>query len=347
MQRQQFFALIDEAISQGASAKAACACLGISTRTLARWRQKKEDGRKTRRHIPRNKLSEAERQRVLQLVNSQEFKDLPPSQIVPILAEQGHYAASESTMYRILRAEKMAAHRQPSRPARRIAPDPYTATGPNQVWSWDITYLPTRIRGRFLYLYLICDIYSRKIVGWEVHDEERAEHAAKLVHRAYLNEKIQEKPLVLHADNGSPMKGATMLATLQRLGVIPSFSRPSVSNDNPFSESLFRTLKYRPNYPQTPFEGLEAARNWVVGFVGWYNHEHRHSSLNFVTPDQRHRCLDPQILAKRDQTYKAARQRNPERWSGKTRDWAPKPATSLNPSSTANTCKHMVSPKSA
>ena len=127
------------------------------------------------------------------------------------------------------------------------------------------------------------------------------------------------------------MKGATMLATLQQLGVIPSFSRPSVSNDNPYSESLFRTLKYRPEYPEQPFTDLHAARNWVQGFVDWYNHEHLHSSINFVTPGQRHMGEDMRILAKRQQVYKQAKQKNPNRWSGEIRNWEPIRIVHLNP----------------
>jgi transposase InsO family protein len=163
-------------------------------------------------------------------------------------------------------------------------PSGYKASAPNQVWSWDITYLARTIAGMFFRLYLVMDIYSRKIVGWEVHENERAEHAARLIRKACLAEGISEHGLVLHADNGSPMKGATMLATLQRLGVVPSFSRPSVSNDNSYSESLFGTMKYTPAFPSKPFESLTAARDWVHGFVHWYNEEHRHSGIQFVAP---------------------------------------------------------------
>lgn len=276
----------------GASSKAACSTLGISPRTLARWKTNALDGRGSRVQRPLNQLSEDEHQLILATVNSEEFKDLPPSQIVPILAERGQYIASESTFYRVLKSEKMLAHRQSTKPSRHHKPEPFKADGPNQVWSWDITYLPTTVKGRFFYLYLVCDIYSRKIIDWEVHGEESAHHASDLIQRAYLKEKINGKDLVLHSDNGSPMKGATMLATLHRLGVVPSFSRPSVSNDNPFSESLFKTLKYRPEYPKQPFEDLDQARSWVQGFATWYNTEHRHSALKFVTPHQRHTGQD-------------------------------------------------------
>jgi len=140
----------------------------------------------------------------------------------------------------------------------------YQTTAPNQVWSWDITFLATTTKGLFYRLYLIIDIYSRKIVGWEVHEQESAEHAAVLIRKACLAEGIHEQGLVLHSDNGAPMKGATMLATLQHLGVVPSFSRPSVSNDNPYSESLFGTMKYIPDFPSQPFERIESAREFCA-----------------------------------------------------------------------------------
>ncbi len=187
------------------------------------------------------------------------------------------------------------------------------------------------MRGVFFYLYLILDIYSRKIVGWEVYLEESAEHAANVVEKAHLREAIGIALLVLHADNGSPMKGGTMLSTLQRLGMVPSFSRPGVSNDNPFSESGFATLKGCPAFPDKPFASIEEARAWVAEFVAWYNGTHRHSALKFVTPDQRHRGEDADLLAQRDVLYQAAKAKNPERWSGPTRNWEPPASVLLNP----------------
>ena len=170
---------------------------------------------------------------------------MPPSQIVPSLVDKGIYIASESSFYRILREDGQLKHRGKAKPRTIVKPEPYVATGPNQVWTWDITYLPTSVKGSFYYLYMIMDIFSRKIVGWEIYENQTDELASVVARKAYLSERIGGKDLVLHSDNGSPMKGATMLATLQNLGVAASFSRPSVSNDNPYSEALFRTLKYR------------------------------------------------------------------------------------------------------
>ena len=300
---------------------------------MQNWHKQEQpvDGRTQREYQPDHKLNEAERNEILKVVNSPEFRDMSPSQIVPALADQNRYLASESTIYRILKEERMLRHRSPSQPAKRHRPKPYKATGPRKVWTWDITLLATLIKGHFLYLYLILDIYSRKIVGWEIHSDQLASHASTLAAKAYRSERVQGGKLVLHSDNGGPMKGATMLATLQRLGVIPSFSRPSVSNDNPYSESLFRTLKYRPGYPRQPFESLEAARKWVAGFVSWYNNDHRHSALKFVTPNQRHQGMDAEILGNRVRVYEEAKQRNRRRWSGQTRNWEPQGEVHLNP----------------
>ena len=175
------------------------------------------------------------------------------------------------------------------------------------------------------------DVWSRKIVAWEVHGEESSENASQLLSAAYRREGAAPGSLVIHSDNGSPMKGATLLATLQRLGVATSFSRPSVSNDNPYSESLFRTLKYRPGYPSNPFESSDCAREWVATFVRWYNTEHLHSSIRFVTPEDRHSGRELEILERRADAYEHARARHPERWSGNARNWNPIKEVRLNP----------------
>lgn len=327
---------IDQACADGARLSTACHVVGISPRTLQRWRTRgevKADGRKAagQQRTPANKLSEAERQRILAVANEPEFAAMPPSQFVPILADRGCYIASESSFYRVLREANQLAHRGKAKPPRRCRPTPLQANAANQLWSWDITYLATTVKGIFFYLYLIMDVYSRKIVGWEVYDTESAEHAASVFHKAHLREGVGADSLVLHSDNGSPMKGATMLATLQRLGVMPSFSRPSVSNDNPYSESLFKTLKYHPGCPDKPFSSLREAREWVAGFEHWYNDVHRHSALKFVTPSQRHRGEDRNILGKRSSFYEAIRSKHPERWSGPIRNWTPDEVVFLNP----------------
>lgn len=334
-ERQQVIVLLNEAMAAGARQAQACEVLGLSKRTLQRWRTGETvhcDQRPLRDYQPPHKLTEIERAEVLSVANSDEFGHLPPSQIVPRLADQGRYLVSESTFYRVLKEENQLTHRRSERPAQtRAKPRAICATAPNQLYSWDITYLASTVLGQFFYLYLFLDIFSRKIVGWQVYEEESSALAGDVLRDLCHREGIQSDQLILHSDNGSPMKGATMLATLQQLGVMPSLSRPAVSNDNPYSESLFKTLKYRPKYPLKPFAGVSEARDWVTGLVEWYNHEHRHSAIRFVTPAQRHEGLDEDLLNNRQAVYEAARVRNPKRWSGGVRNWQRIQEVHLNP----------------
>lgn len=331
--RHRAIELIAEAVSSGARRAKACGVLGISIRTLQRWESAEtlEDGRKGPPNGPANALSEEERNRILSISSSPEYRDESPAQIVPKLADKGIYVASESSFYRVLRANQMLTHRGKAQGANRHRPEEIVAHGANVAWSWDITYLKSATKGMFFYLYLIIDIWSRKIVGWEVHEREDSHYASVLIRTAAMAEEVEPDTLILHSDNGGPMKGATMLATLQRLGIMPSFSRPHVSDDNPYSESLFRTLKYRPEYPDRPFESIEEARDWVKEFVHWYNHEHCHSSIRFVTPAQRHCGDENEILKHREEVYREAKERNPSRWSGNTRNWEPIHTVILNP----------------
>lgn len=333
-QRQMAIESISTAMDSGASQYKACEVIGIDSRTLQHWQKSGlTDRRQTVEKTPGNKLSEAERTHILEVCNSPAFANLSPKQIVPILADQGDYLASESSLYRILRAAKQNTRRgRVANPVARTRPRAYIAEQANQIWSWDITYLPTTVKGLFFYLYLMMDIYSRKIVGWEVYAVESDSLASEVLSKARLAEKLSpDHPLVLHSDNGHPMKGATMVATMTRLGVIPSFSRPSVSNDNPYSESLFKTLKYVPLYPDKPFADLAAARNWVMGFASWYNTVHRHSGIKYVTPEQRHRGEDIAMLEQRHQVYEAAKACHPERWARETRNWQHEAQVRLNP----------------
>lgn len=329
--------LIKEATHSGARLEAALDVVGLSIRTFQRWNL--QDGGADRRRgpgtDPSNKLAPAERQNIIEIANSPAFRDISPKQIVPQLADQGIYVASESSFYRVLRDEDQITHREPSRPATSRKTKEHVATGPCQVWSWDITYLKSPILGQFFYLYMIMDVWSRKIVASTVFLKESNDYSARLFLKACLRLGINPAGLVLHSDNGGPMKGATMLATLQRLGVVPSFSRPQVSDDNPYSESLFRTMKYRPGYPSRPFSSLAAAQTWVDGFVDWYNTEHLHSGIRFVTPDDRHFGRENAILANRREIYEKARQQNPNRWSKNIRNWEPVETVYLNPESTA------------
>jgi putative transposase len=337
-QRKDLLELIAQACTDGARLTRACTQIGLSERTVQRWQHPDGQGGDRRvsglheRVEPLNKLSACERQAAMALLNGEEFKNLPPSQIVPRLADQGCYIASESTLYRLLHQAGQMKHRRLERsPQKRSKPRALTATQPDQIYCWDITYLPTQVRGSYFYLYLFVDLFSRKVVGWQVYDCESAELASALLQDICARQGIAAGQLVVHSDNGAPMKGETMLATMQRLGVAPSRSRPSVSNDNPYSESLFRTLKYRPAMPVKPFENLFHARRWVSELVHWYNGEHRHSAISFVTPNQRHAEQDRDLLAGRAAVYEMARQTFPQRWSKQCRNWRRVDQVHLNP----------------
>jgi putative transposase len=330
--RREVIALITETVKAGARQERVCEVLGLSARTVQRWRCTPEDRRTQTRHdAPANKLTAAERRAVLDAANRTGYASLTPHQIVPKLADEGIYLASESTFYRVMKAAGQGQRRGRSkRPVRRPLTT-HQAHGPNQVWCWDITWLPTTIKGRFFYWYMMKDIYSRKLVVNEVHEGESSEHASRLLSKGCLREQTAGRPLVLHSDNGTAMKGAAMLATMYDLGVVPSFSRPRVSNDNAYAEALFRTAKYCPLWPERPFDTLEEARSWVHRFVNWYNHEHRHSGLKYVTPNQRHRGEAAALLTSRTAIYEAARERHPHRWSGGVRNWVLEDTVFLNP----------------
>lgn len=331
--------LIDEAVTNGARLPLACQELGISRRTRDRWKAQASHGelfdRRTLQKSPavalQRRLTQQEREQVIHTCNSQEFASKPPTQIVPILAERGQYLCSESTMYRIFREERLNQRRgRAQRRNKPSKPNEVRVTETGQCCSWDITFLPTLVKGLFFKLYMILDLYSRKIIGWEVHERECGTLAAELLYKTCLKEGL--KPgAVLHSDNGAPMKAQTMLAMMEKLQVTGSFSRPSVSNDNPFSESAFKTLKYVPMYPEKPFETIEEARQWVHQFVTWYNNEHRHSGVRYVTPNQKHKGDDLEILSTRSNAYEKARSEKPLRWAKQTRNWSPVTEVVLNP----------------
>ena len=325
--------------SAGARLRLACETAGIELRTLQRWKAHEGltagDGRpQAVRPMPSHALSQAERAQLLAVANEPRFAAVPPARIVPMLADEGIYLASESSFSRVLREHGQNVHRGRAKvPKASRPPTTHIATSAREVWCWDMTYLPATVMGRWFHLYLILDLYSRKIVGWEVHDTDDADHAAHLVRRTALAEGIATmltKP-VLHGDNGSTLKATTVLAMLNWLGVKPSYSRPRVSDDNAYAESLFRTAKYRPEFPAKGFADLDEARAWAAGFVRWYNHDHRHSGIRYVSPHQRHAGEDHAILAARHALYTRARALNPARWSGTTRNWSPIGPVTLNP----------------
>jgi transposase InsO family protein len=339
---------IEAAHSAGARLRLACETAGIDERTLQRWKAHKGlvagDGRPHAvRATPSHALSQAEREKLLAVANEPRFAAVPPARIVPMLADEGVYLASESSFARVLRQQGQNAHRGRAKAPKPVRPPTtHIADAPGQVWCWDMTYLPATVLGRWFHLYLILDLYSRKIVGWEVHETDESHHAVHLVRRTALAEGIATmaaKP-VLHGDNGSTLKATTVLAMLNWLGIKPSYSRPRVSDDNAYAESLFRTAKYRPEFPTKGFATLDEARAWAASFVHWYNVDHRHSGIRYVSPAQRHAYKDHAILAARHDLYTRCRELHPARWSGKTRNWSPIGVVTLNPERDSITNTH-------
>lgn len=319
-EREEITGYINDAVNNGARKNEACKITGFSLKTIQRWKNNPGgDKRPDFKRISPQALSEEEKDKIVEICTQNEYKDMNPNEIVPVLAEKCEYYGSESSFYRVLKEKKLLKHRSDCKPAKpRKKPEELKATGPNQVYSWDITYLKTNIRGIFYYLYFFMDVWSRMIVGWTIEESEDGEIASEVIKKICKEQGIQS--VYLHADNGGPMKCGTMLATMEWLGVVPSFSRPRVSNDNPFSESLFKTLKYKASFPKK-FNSLEEAKIWIVTFVKWYNEKHHHSATKYVTPKQRHSGEDITILEKRKVTYIAARNKRPDRWSGNIRNW--------------------------
>ena len=329
LDKNNFLEAVDEALSAGARLSGISSLTSVSSRTIQRWRKGScKDLRKGSHRFVPAKLTEEEKQQIIQISCSEEYKDHYPSEIVAKLAENGVYIASEASFYRVLKEHSLLAHRRKSRaPVKRAKPR-LAATGPDQVYSWDITWIKSDVSGLYYYLYLVVDIYSRMIVHWEIHEKESSEKAAAMLRK--LSGKRVIRGVTLHSDNGAPMKGYSMLAMMQALNVVPSFSRPRVSTDNPYSESLFKTLKYRFSYPDR-FSSIQEAENWIKDFVYWYNREHLHSGISFVTPHDRHYGKDKSILEKRKDTYSKAYENNPHRWSRGPKLWQRKEVVYINP----------------
>jgi putative transposase len=345
--RQTLAAEITEACAAGARLSPACTLAGIDVRTFQRWRTGDGLTRGDRRPeavrpSPSHALSEVERARIVALANEPRFASTPPARIVPALADEGVYVASEASFHRVLRDQGQMQRRGRARPPRPAGPpSTHVATGPGQVWCWDVTFLPTQVQGRWFYLFLILDLFSRKIVGFEVHATDQAEHAAHLVRRTALAEGIHARALrpVLHGDNGASVKGTTVLAMLHWLGIVPSHSRPRVSDDNAYAEALFRTAKYRPEFPSAGFADLADARQWAAAFVNWYNCSSQRTSLYVV--DGKRVCCDgcgtaAHVRARRTTALPAGPSRS-DRWnsqgpsaSGCTASISPRLAASLS-----------------
>ena len=330
-QRTLAIELLEEAVGAGARLFKACDILEISVRTYYRWKNNSSgDKRKgAEKSVPR-KLTSAEEQEIVDVSCSKRFCDCNPYQIVAILLDEQRYIASTSSFYRVLKARDLLHHRRKGRAnKKKTTPAELVATGPNQVFSWDITWLKTDVNGIFFFAYMIIDVWSRKLIGWEIHTKESVDISSEMFKR--LARKLKLKGVKLRSDNGHPMRGSTMIQTLYNLGILPSFSRPRVSNDNPFSESFFKTVKYTAGFPSY-FKDLEHARSWMADFVNWYNTEHRHSGIGYITPEQRHCKEGSMIMAKRNSVIVKAYTAKPERWSRKPALWENAEVVYLNPS---------------
>jgi putative transposase len=339
--RQKIVPLIIEAQNNGARLLKACELIGISVRTFQRWRDgSMVDRRKGSLKRVVRKLSQKDRAAIIKAVNEKAYRDLSPHQIVPLLLEENRYLASSRTFYRVLKEHKQLAHRNNARVARRRnKPPTRRAEKSNTVYCWDITWLPRNIGGLFYYAYIVIDLYDRSIVGWSVHDTESEIHARDLFERITLGRQIRFE--YLHSDNGHPMKGVTLTGLLQKLNIKASYNRPRQSNDNPYIEAFFRTLKYYPSYPGR-FHNINQAREWIMNFVNWYNTKHRHSSIDYVTPAQMRSGEAKTIFQKRNETMREAKQQHPERWgSRKLKLWGDLKTVVLNPEKIKTKKRHL------
>ena len=303
-----------ESMGDAVPVKQLCAALGFPRSTLYRLQQPVAAPLPDRepRRSPRA-LSAPEKAAVREVLNSERFADQAPRQVYGALLDEGEYHCSISTMYRILAEHGEVNERRAQRTHPTYTRPELLATAPNQVWSWDITWLRGPGKWQHFYLYVILDIFSRYVVGWLLAEEESGQMAEPLIAETCRKQGIQRDQLTLHADRGAPMTAQSVAQLLEELGVSKSHSRPHTSDDNPFSEAQFKTLKYRPDYPGR-FESLEQARRWATGFFDWYNNEHRHSRLGLMTPAAVHWGLEQQLTQQRQQVLQAAYAAHPERF---------------------------------
>jgi putative transposase len=304
---------VEPAATELGGTKAACEALGVSRASYYRYRAPRRE-RPPRPKPPRS-LSGQERQVVLDTLNDERFVDRPPAQVFATLLDQHVYLCSVRTMYRILEVNDQVKERRNQLRHPNYAKPELLATAPNQLWSWDITKLKGPVKWSYFYLYVVLDVFSRYVVAWLLAEQESSQLAKRLLEQAFENENIQPGDLTLHADRGSSMKSHTLAQLLADLGVTKTHSRPHVPDDNPFSESQFKTMKYRPEFPNrcgSMEDGLAFARP----FFHWYNNEHHHSALGFLTPAQVHHGLGDDVLAHRREVLERAFHEHPERFPG-------------------------------
>lgn len=291
----------------------ALACDALKLRRSTFYRSLEPARRDTPRPVPARKIDTQTRTKMLAQLHSERFVDKAPAEVHATLLDEGQYYCSIRTMYRILKEHKEVRERRAQRRHPVYEKPELQAIGPNQVWSWDITKIRTPVKWNLLYLYVIIDIFSRYVVGWMVAEKENAYLARRLILESCQNEDIRSDQLVIHSDRGAPMTAKTTAQLLADLGITKSHSRPRISNDNPFSESQFKTLKYRPDFPGI-FDGLQDARQYLRGFFGWYNYEHHHSGIGMMTPLMMHNGGAHKIWQQRQKVYDQAYAKHPERF---------------------------------
>jgi len=322
--------------------KPACELLGVKRPTLYRTRSPQPPRPKTPRRPSPRALSELERKEVLEVLHSERFCDVAPGEVVATLLDEGTYLASERTMYRILDAQGETGERrnQLVHPAHR-RPE-LLATKPNELYTWDITKLLGPAKWTYYYLYVILDVFSRYVVGWMIADRELAALAKRLIEETIAKQDVNPKGLTIHADRGSSMTSKPVALLLSDLGVTKSHSRPHVSNDNCYSESQFKTLKYRPGFPDR-FGSIQDARAFCLSFFDWYNEDHRHSGIGMMTPAAMHYGRAQDLQVRRQAVLSAAFAAHPERFpKGPPRPWKLPTAAWINPPEIHSTTKEVT-----
>ncbi len=290
----------------------ACRGLGVSRATFYR-RHRPNPGHQQPRPTPARALCDAEREHIIEVLTSERFVDRAPAEVVATLLDDGRYLCSERTMYRVLAASQSLRERRNQREHPQYTKPELVATGPNQCWSWDVTKLLGPKKWTYFYLYVLLDIFSRYVVGWMVADRENSALAGRLIEETCHKQGVKPRVLTLHSDRGAPMTSKCTAQLLADLGVTRSLSRPQVSDDNPFSEAQFKTLKYRPEFP-TRFPHIGAAESHGQSFFNWYNLEHKHSGIAMLTPHAVHYGLADDILAARQHALNQAFANHPERF---------------------------------
>ena len=303
-----------EELAQAIPVTAACQAFGFARSSLYRLRQEPTSKNETSKsHAHHRALSESERAQVLDTLHSERFQDSPPRQVWATLLDEGKHLCSVSTMYRLLKEQGESQERRDQRTLPAYARPELLAIAPNQLWSWDITWLRGPQRLDYYYLYVILDVFSRYVVGWMIAEVESADLAQRLIAESCRKWAIQPDTLTIHADRGAPMTSKAVAQLLEDFGVSKSHSRPYNSNDNPFSEAQFKTMKYRPDYPDR-FDDLTQARGWAVPFFDWYNNDHRHTSLGLMTPQMVYFGQSAQVTQQRTQVLQTAYECHPERF---------------------------------